>query len=380
MRVLLLSAYAAQSHSHWQHALQSMFAHWQWRVLTLPPRHFSWRIRGNALYWSMVERDALEGNYDLLIATSMVDLATLRGLVPALSRVPSVLYFHENQFAYPQNGQQHSLVEAQITSIYSAQAADRIVFNSHYNHDSFMAGCTALLHKLPDHVPPAVVPQLLAKASVLPVPFDGSGFLRAARPAWPGATRQTARQPLRLLWVGRFEHDKGGDGLLRILQRLDAQGLEYELAMSGQQFRQSPPVFNKIQSAFGHRLVHIGYLESRAQYQGVLLAADIVLSTATHEFQGLAIMEAVAQDCVPVVPHRLVYPEIYPADFCYDSHPDDPEREADSAAALILAIARDLPEYQVARPDLSAYCMHQLASRYEATFRAAAAPGIATSG
>ena len=38
MRVLLLSAYAAQSHVHWQRSLQAMFPHWQWQVLNLPPR------------------------------------------------------------------------------------------------------------------------------------------------------------------------------------------------------------------------------------------------------------------------------------------------------------------------------------------------------
>lgn len=110
MRVLLLSAYAAASHQHWQRSLLAMFPDWQWQVLTLPPRHFSWRIRGNPLYWALSERALLEGEYDLLVATSMVDLATLRGLVPGLARLPSLLYFHENQFEYPQRSGQHSLV------------------------------------------------------------------------------------------------------------------------------------------------------------------------------------------------------------------------------------------------------------------------------
>ena len=82
MKVLLLSAYAAHSHVYWQNSLQAMFGQWQWQVLSLPPRHLSWRARGNPLYWAMAERELLERGYDLLIATSMVDLATLRGLVP----------------------------------------------------------------------------------------------------------------------------------------------------------------------------------------------------------------------------------------------------------------------------------------------------------
>ena len=172
MKILVLSAYAAQSHVHWQQSLQAMFAQWQWCVLSLPPRHFSWRVRGNALFWSIAERDTLEQPYDLVVATSMVDLATLRGLVPALARVPTIVYFHENQFEYPQDQQKHSLLEAQMTSIYSALAADRIVFNSGYNRDSFLAGCSALMRKLPDRVPPGVALMLRERASVLPVPVD----------------------------------------------------------------------------------------------------------------------------------------------------------------------------------------------------------------
>ena len=170
MRILLLSAYAARSHVHWQESLLEMFPRWQWRVLSLPPRHFSWRIRGNPLYWSMAEREVLQGEYDLLLATSMVDLATLRGLVPALAALPTVLYFHENQFAYPPGRRRHGLLEAQMVSLYGALAADAVVFNSAYNRDTFLDGCAALLERLPDYTPAGCVALLRQKSRVLPVP------------------------------------------------------------------------------------------------------------------------------------------------------------------------------------------------------------------
>lgn len=381
MKVLLLSAYAARSHVHWQRCLQAMFPHWQWSVLSLPPRHFSWRVRGNALYWSMRERSVLEGSYDVLLATSMVDLATLRGLVPRLATLPTVLYFHENQFEYPQYQQQHSLLDAQITSLYSALAADCLAFNSQYNRDTFLAGCTALLCKLPDKVPPGVESSLQRKAVVLPVPFDQPFAPPAehddsepAQSQWPGRSRHVKGGPLRLVWVGRFEHDKGAEGLLRILRQLDGEHrdglpLDFELAMTGQQFRQSPPVFREIQAAFARRVVHCGYIESASRYLGILSAADVVLSTALQEFQGLAVMEAVAAGCVPVVPARLVYPEVYPARYCYASYPDDPESEANSAAALILDIARGLPDFPEPKPDVSPYSARRLAPLYESTLK-----------
>jgi len=365
VKVLLLSAYAAHSHRYWERALRLMFPAWQWRVLSLPPRHFSWRVRGNALYWSMAQRAELEREYDLAVATSMVDLATLRGLVPALARVPTVLYFHENQFDFPLHQQRHSPVEAQITSIYSALAADQVLFNSRYNLDSFLDGCEALLQKLPDRVPPGVAADLRQKSQVLPVPLVDTAFTQS-EPEWPGAGNHRV---LRLLWVGRFEHDKGGEGLLLALRCLEAAGRDFELAVTGPQFRRSPACFEQIREAFHHRLVHFGYLEDEARYGALLAGADVVLSTALHEFQGLGVLEAVARGCVPVVPDRLAYREMYPAWCRYPSHPDDGAREARGAADLILELADGLEHGSVIPPDVSAFSMRSLAPRYADLFR-----------
>jgi glycosyltransferase involved in cell wall biosynthesis len=368
VKVLLLSAYAAKSHEHWRRMLQTMFAHWEWQVLTLPPRHFSWRVRGNALYWSQVEKNALQAQYDLVVATSMVDLATLRGLVPALAQRPTLLYFHENQFAYPQDRQRHTLVEAQITSLYSGLAADRILFNSSYNCETFLLGCDALLAKLPDMVPPGLVASLREKSAVVPVPLA----ITASDPThahWPAAHNKLGPNPVRLVWLGRFEHDKGGENLLRILTLLEAAGLDYELALVGQQFREEPAVFGEIKARCGHRLAHCGYIESVAAYRGLLASADIVLSTAAHEFQGLAIMEAVQLNCVPLVPNRLVYPEIYPRLFCYQSSPDSPGAEAQSAVDGILAIAANWQHYRDSVPDLTPFSQRNLIPVYEREFQ-----------
>lgn len=373
MKVLLLSAYAANSHVHWQQSLVLMSPQWNWQLLSLPPRHFSWRVRGNPLYWSVAEREVLEQGYDLLIATSMVDLATLRGLVPALARIPSVLYFHENQFAYPQDRAQQNLLEAQMVSLYSSLAADRVVFNSQYNRSSFMRGCDALLRRLPDRVPPGIVDSLQAKSVVLPVPLVPQvAHEKESRQLWPGLTDAYPSRPLRLLWVGRFEYDKGGDGLLRVLNSLEDMGLDYELAVIGQQFRNSPKVFATIEQNFASRLVQFGYVKSVVDYRQYLSDADIVLSTAVHEFQGLAVLEAVESGCLPVVPGRLVYPEIFSGESLYESCPDDSEREALAAARLITSVAGKLASGAYQRQDISAYAMHTLAPEYRSLFLAIA--------
>ena len=349
-----------------------MFADWDWQILTLPPRHFSWRVRGNPLYWSLHERELLAADYDLLVATSMVDLATLRGLVPELATLPVILYFHENQFGYPQNQPQarsQNLLEAQMVSLYASLAADCMVFNSAYNQDTFLSGCDALLSKLPDKVPPGIVSTLRAKSRVIPVPLKHSITTRekgAAR--WPAQQDQFPDRPLRILWVGRFEYDKGGDNLLLCLRALQRQGLNYELAVVGQQFRNSPAAFSDIAEEFGHCLVQFGYIESRDEYQDILAGADIVLSTAIHEFQGLAILEAVTAACLPAVPNRLVYPEILPAGNCYPSFPQDPAREAEGAAALVSQLADQIKRGSIVAPDVSRFSARQLEPIYRDLF------------
>lgn len=337
-----------------------MFHEWRWTALALPPRHFSWRVRGNPLYWSLAERECLEGSYDLLIATSMVDLATLRGLVPALTEVPTVLYFHENQFAYPQRRAQR-LVEAQMVSLYAALAADSVVFNSRFNRETFASGCSALLRRLPDYVPRDVPNRLQSKSSVLPVPLMPA--LHREREA-PSVYSTGQDRALRLLWSGRFEHDKNGRGLYLLLQALERSDLSYELAITGQQFRNSPDIFRSIESEFSHRLVQFGYVDDASALACLQDQADVVISTALHEFQGLAVMQAVMAGCVPLVPDRLAYREFYPQWCRYRSCPEAPEREAEEAAASLCAMAAQLPE----PPDLSSLSLSGLKSRYLSVF------------
>ena len=94
MRILLLSPYDTISHRRWREGLVAAFPQHDWTVLTLPPRHFSWRVRGNSLSWAMSELPSLQRPYELVVATSMTDLSALRGLVPPLAGVPALLYFH----------------------------------------------------------------------------------------------------------------------------------------------------------------------------------------------------------------------------------------------------------------------------------------------
>ena len=177
MRVLLLSAYEAVSHRYWAERLMSELDDWSWTYLSLPARHFAWRIRGNPLSWWLKEYETLNQTFDVVLATSMVDVATLIGLFPHLGRAHKVVYFHENQFAYPVSSQQGDQVEAKMVNLYAALAADTLIFNSAYNRDSFFSGARQFLKKMPENLPIAEpLEQRRRQASVLPVPLmPGSG-------------------------------------------------------------------------------------------------------------------------------------------------------------------------------------------------------------
>ena len=82
----------------------------------------------------------------------------------------------------------------------------------------------------------------------------------------------------------------------------------------GQQFRQIPEAMTAALALLERhgRLGRVGFLENRLEYERLLKDSQFVLSTADQEFQGLAVMEAMALGCIPVVPDQLAYPEYVP--------------------------------------------------------------------
>ena len=356
MRILLISAYEASSHKAWAETLMEQLPEHDWSYMALPPRHFSWRIRGNAMSFAFDPKfkPLLEKPYDLIIATSMTDCVGLKAFCPDLQNIPWLLYFHENQFAYPPSDKQQGLVEMQMVTLYSALAADQCVFNSQFNKDSFFSGARALLKKLPDYVSPDWLNATEESAKVLAVPV-------AQLVAETAPSKKNAVEPIRLVWSARWEYDKGPDRLLAILQQLKKRNVSFEIAILGEQFRSIPEEFEQIKQSFSNQITQFGYANNRQDYLGCLASADIVLSTALHEFQGLAVLEAVALGCVPVLPNRQVYPELFGDQYLYQSQPKNIENEAKSAVELILSMV----ERDIAAPSVSAFQLDHLRSKYQ---------------
>ena len=342
--VLLLSAYDAASHRYWRTWLEEAITGFEWVSLPLPGRHFYWRARSNALTYLGEHQDVFSRRFDLIVATSMVDLATLRGLLPNLAKCPSVVYFHENQFAYPvsaDNPHKSNIINAQLTSVFTALCADKLLFNSTYNRQTFFQGAADLFNKMPDGIKPELMHGCRDRAAVLPVPIASSGKEIAGKQS----------HVVEIVWNHRWEYDKQPEVFFKCMFKLADEGLAFRLHVLGQSFRQVPRCFDDAKIRLAGQIETWGY-QPRSAYDRILSEADIVVSTALHDFQGLSMLEAIHHICVPVAPDRVAYPEYVPSDLLYD-----PINEVESLTTLLRKlITTALP----AAPDVSRYTADQL--------------------
>ena len=314
-------------------------------MLTLPPRNFAWRNRGNALTWGCNFKDVLTAGYHRILATSMVDLAELRGLVPEMSRIPNAVYFHENQFAYPERLERKEGQNYHLTNIFTALAADRVLFNSKFNRQSMLEGIRNLLKAMPDCIPSGVVQAIEDRSEVIPVPLEKICYLKHILPS--------DSTPLTLVWNHRWEHDKAPERFFQVLFELADRGARFKVHVMGQRFRDCPPVFDEARERLGDRILTWGHVPDDGEYRNILTTSDVVMSTSLHDFQGLAVLEAVAAGCVPLVPDRLAYRELFEERFRYPSFPHDAEEESRGLMAVLSGMcAEPLAVRQTSLPDL----------------------------
>ncbi len=307
---IFIEPYHGGSHRHLAEGLVARLADSHpIELWTLPARTWKWRMRGAAIHFAdrwRRERPAAAG----ILVTSLLDAAALRGLLPRdAAALPFLLYCHENQLRYPVRVDDRRDYHYGWTNIQSAAAADRIYWNSRYNMESFLAELPDFLSRMPDARPTDLPARLRERSELLPVPADLAPLIDRERPGGGG--------PPHLLWNHRWEHDKGPGEFIEALVTLAEEGLPFTLSMLGQSFQETPPEFDRARELLSDRIRCWGFQESREAYLNELLAADLALSTARHEFQGLAMLEAGAAGCSLLVPDDLAYPEIWPAECRY---------------------------------------------------------------
>ena len=308
MKILLIEPYFGGSHRAWARGYAAHSAH-EVTLLTMPARFWKWRMQGGALTMAAQAR-ALNFRPDLILASDMLNLPVFLGLTrDVLADVPVAFYCHENQLTYPfPPGEKRDLTYGMMNWL-SMAAADRVFFNSHYHRADWFEALPRLLKHFPDHVHLRHVAAVEAKSGVLPVGCDLRRLDRGAERAISGAP------PSLVLWNQRWEYDKDPETFFRALYALaEAEDVDFRVALAGSNVRQMPEEFEAARERLGERVVHYGRADADG-YVRLLHRADVVVSTALHEFFGVAVVEAIYCGCFPVLPRRLSYPELIPASY-----------------------------------------------------------------
>ena len=263
---------------------------------------------------------------DLIIATDMLDLTTFL----ALSRkktvgIPVVLYFHENQLTYPWAPQDRDIKHKRddnysFINFVSCQAADQVYFNSVYHMESFLDELPRFLKRNRDYNELDSVDDIRAKSKVLYLGMDLKRFNASPRHAI------SPNRPPLILWNHRWEYDKNPHDFFEALFQLAEDGIEFRVAILGENFRNEPTEFLNAKEKLGPRIVQFGYAESFEEYAEWLFVSDIVPVTSNQDFFGGSLIEAMYCGCYPLLPKRLAFPEHVPTDlhdlFYYDDQRD----------------------------------------------------------
>jgi len=303
LHILILEPYYGGSHARFVDGFRTHTRH-RTTLYTLPARFWKWRMHGAAVTFAQRLREE-QFRPDLLFVSDMLDLTTFLALTrDILDGVPSVLYMHENQLTYPPPpGTKRDLHYGWINYA-SMLAADRVLFNSHYHHTVFFDELPRLLKHFPDFNNLDTIDQLREKSHVLHLGIDlGSHDVHQVERE-PG--------PPIVLWNQRWEYDKDPETFFEALYRLADEGLDFRVILAGENFRNVPEEFEAARERLGPRILHYGYEPDSAAYSRLLWRADIVVSTAIHEFFGVATLEAIYCDCYPILPRRLSYLELLP--------------------------------------------------------------------
>jgi glycosyltransferase involved in cell wall biosynthesis len=238
-----------------------------------------------------------------------------------MGHLPRVVYFHENQLTYPDRRREERDFHYAMTNFTSALAADQVWFNSAYHRRVFYAAMSDLLRKMPDH---RLLDQLAEAEQQSLVRSPGIESPPAAlldQPACEG--------PLHIIWAARWEHDKAPETLFAALEILAAEAVDFRLSVIGESFRESPVVFETMHQRYADKIIRWGFQSSRQEYWHALAEADLFVSTAEHEFFGIAAVEAAAVGTRVLLPERLAYPEVFgliagnQQQYFYDGTPND---------------------------------------------------------
>ena len=323
MKILIIEPYFTGSHKSWLNGFKKNSSH-SIRIITMKGQFWKWRMHGGAI---TLAHKFNSMNYipDLIIATDMLDLPNFISLTrKKISRIPIVLYFHENQITYPWSKTDRDYLVNRdkhygFINYASALSADNILFNSKFHMNSFLMELPRFLKQFPDYTEIQTVETIKNKSQVLHLGMDLRSFDKIK------IKKKKKNNPI-ILWNHRWEYDKNPESFFHLLYRLDKEGFPFEIAILGESFKTKPSIFDEAKDKLNDRIVHYGYCDHFKDYAQWLWKADILPVTSNQDFFGISIMEGIYCCAYPILPRRLAYPELLPESYhsnhLYDSEDD----------------------------------------------------------
>jgi glycosyltransferase involved in cell wall biosynthesis len=378
MRILYLNPFHGGSHA----AVAEGYARHSKHDITLLSLSIAggwrWRMRGAAVTLARRLREHVHermSRFDVIVATDMLDLATFLGLTRDLTAgVPIALYVHENQLTYPlPPGRVRDLAFPWIN--YTGMlAADLVCFNSAFHRRAFLEALPSLPGRYHDHQELDLIDTIAAKSVVLPPGIDlarldeqeiGDGSWESERFS-PSPSPISHLPPPVIFWNSRWEYDKGPEAFFAALRALEARGANFRVIVAGEHVDPHEPNFLAARAWLAPRTLAWGYAPNVAAYRAMLRQSDIVVSTAIQEFFGIGVVEAMYCGCVPVLPHRLSYPELLPAEY----HAACLYERDTGLADKLEEVMRELPalEQRDFRGVAARYDWSRMAARYDEVF------------
>ncbi|XP_051815126.1 glycosyltransferase-like domain-containing protein 1 isoform X2 [Acanthochromis polyacanthus] len=365
-------------------------------VFTLPAKKWHWRARTAALHFSQTIPSC--PSYRVLFSSSVLNLCELVALRPDLARLKKVLYFHENQLVYPVRKDQERDFQYGYNQVLSwllpkhkllrrtANVDDQKPVSDQDPHQP-ISGPTTDPHQptsgptTDPHQPtsgPTTDPHQPTSGPTTDPHQPTSGPTTDPHQPTSGPTTDPHQstseprtdqdpageaadqvKPLHIVWPHRWEHDKNPELFFNTLLKLKERRLDFHLSVLGETFTDVPEIFSEARRLLDSHILNWGYLPSKDDYLQVLCQADVVVSTANHEFFGVAMLEAVHCGCYPLCPKALVYPEIFPAQYLYST----PEQLCKRLQGLCRR--PDVARRHVVAVDTCSYSWAALKSRFQ---------------
>lgn len=281
-QILLVETFFKGSHKSWANQLKFYLEKESHFDLTiLPIDSLSWK---DSMLVGVDFLPEINNQFDLIIVSSMVNLKEFKERFNL--KVPHIIYFHENQIAYPwttndRNGKKPIFGEIQIEG---AKLADGLCFNSKYNFNTFTQ----------NHF------EFVKKSKILPIGLETEKYEKF---------KVTKNNELTFLWNHRWEYDKNPKYFFEILRKIKTK-YSFKLIVTGESpFHVENIEFKKARKDFKEDIIHFGHVDSFKEYIQLLWRSHISFNTSIHDFFGISVCESALCDVTTILPKSLAYPE-----------------------------------------------------------------------